>query len=127
MSATLYIARQYPRDVTMVCAYFSREVVQIHSSAQYAGQKSRRKRRQIYSAESSGSGLGHFGNCGYGSRRGYGRSYRRGRRGSVRNNIDDRGISDFNGINIFNPTRAFINKEWTALGSGVGQAHFTQQ
>ena len=51
--ATLYIAGQYPRDVIMVCTYFSREVARIHGSAQVDVQTSRRKRRQIYSAYSS--------------------------------------------------------------------------
>ena len=32
MVSTLYIAGKYPRDVTMVCAYFSREVARIHGS-----------------------------------------------------------------------------------------------
>ena len=39
MVYTLYIAGHYPRDVTMACAYFSREVARIHGSAQVAGQK----------------------------------------------------------------------------------------
>ena len=56
MAATSYIAGQYPCDVTMVCAYFSKEVSRIHGSAQVAGQTSRRKCRQIYSADSSGRG-----------------------------------------------------------------------
>ena len=47
MEATSYIAGKYPRDVTMACAYFSREVARIHGSAQVAGQMSRRKRPQI--------------------------------------------------------------------------------
>ena len=56
MSATSYIAGKYPRDVTMACAYFSRELARIHGSSQVAGQTSRRKRRQIYLADSSGRG-----------------------------------------------------------------------
>ena len=47
MAATSYIAGQYPRDVTMACAYFSREVARIHGSSQVASQTGRRKRRQI--------------------------------------------------------------------------------
>ena len=50
----------------MVCAYLSKEVAQIHGSAQVAGQTIRRKRRQIYSADSSGSGQGRLGNRGHG-------------------------------------------------------------
>ena len=36
-------------------------------------------------------------------------------------------MSDFNGIDISDPTRAFTNKEWTALVPGGGRAHVTQQ
>ena len=36
-------------------------------------------------------------------------------------------LSDFDGIDISNPTRAFTDKEWTTLGPGGGQAHVTQQ
>ena len=36
-------------------------------------------------------------------------------------------MSDFNGIDISNPTREFTDEEWTALGPGGGQAHVTQQ
>ena len=36
-------------------------------------------------------------------------------------------MSDFNGIDISNPTRAFTDKEWIALGPGGGQSHVTQQ
>ena len=35
-------------------------------------------------------------------------------------------MSDFNGIDISDPTRAFTDKEWTALGPGGGQDHITQ-
>ena len=127
MTATLYIAGKYPHDVTMACAYLSREVARIHGSAQVAGQTSRRKRRQIYSADSSGCGRGCFGNRGRGRRRVYGRSNVRGRRGSGRSNRDSRGMSDFNGIDISDPTHAFTNKEWTALSPGGGRSHVTQQ
>ena len=66
MAATSYIAGQYLRDVTMACAYFSREVARIHGSSQVAVQTSRRKRRQIYSVDSSGRGQGNIGNRGRG-------------------------------------------------------------
>ena len=36
-------------------------------------------------------------------------------------------MSNFNGIDISDPTCAFINKEWTTLGPGGGQAYVTQQ
>ena len=62
MEATAYIAGQYPCDVTMACAYFSKEVSRIHGSAQVAGQTSRHKRCQIYSVDSSGRSRGRFGN-----------------------------------------------------------------
>ena len=68
MAATSYIAGQYPRAVTMACAYLSREVARIHGSAQVAGQTDRCKRREIYSAYSSISGRGRFGNCARGHR-----------------------------------------------------------
>ena len=111
----------------MPCAYFYREVAQIHGSAQVAGQTSRRKKRQIYSAEIIGRGRGRFGNRGRERGRGYGSSNGRGRGGSGRSNRDTGGMFDFNGIDISNSTRAFTNKEWTALGPGGGQAHVTQQ
>ena len=122
MEATLYIAGKYPRDMTMACTYFSREVARIHGSAQVAGQTSCRKCRQIYSADSSGCGQGCFGNRGRGSGRGrgYGRSNGRVRGGIGWSNRDNRGMSDFNGIDISNPTRAFTDKEWTALSQGGG-------
>ena len=123
MAATSYIAGKYPRDVTMACAYFSREVARIHGSAQVAGQTNRRKRCEIYSSDSSGRGRGFFGNRG----QGFGRSNVRGRRGSGRSSRDSRAMSDVNGIDIFDPTRAFTNEEWTALGPGGGRAHITQQ
>ena len=66
MAATSYIAGQYPRDVTMAYAYFSREVARIHGSSQVAVQTSRRKRHQIYSVDSSGRGQGNIGNRGRG-------------------------------------------------------------
>ena len=110
MSYTSYIAGQYPRDVTMVCAYFSREISRIHGSAQVSGQTSRRKHRQIYSADSSGRGRGSFGNRGHGRGQGYGRSNGRCRRGSGRSNRDSGGMSNFNGIDISNPTCAFTDK-----------------
>ena len=47
MGDTLYIAGQYPRDMTISCAYFSREVFRINGSSQVDGQTSRRKRRKI--------------------------------------------------------------------------------
>ena len=62
MDFSLYIAGQYPCDVTMACIYFSREVSQIHGSAQVPGQTSCRKHCQIYSADSSGFGRGCFDN-----------------------------------------------------------------
>ena len=127
MEATLYIAGKYPRDVTMVCTYFSREVSRIHGSSQVSGQTSRRKRRQIYSEDSSGRGRGRFGNHGRRRGKGYGGSNGKGRRGSGRSNIDIEGMSNFNGIDISDPTCAFINKEWTTLGPGGGQAYVTQQ
>ena len=110
MEATSYIAGKYPRDLTMACTYLYREVARIHGSAQFAGQTSRRKRRQIYSADSSGRGWGCFGNRGCVCGREYERSNSRGRGGSGRSNIDIGGISDFKGIDISNPTRAFTNK-----------------
>ena len=109
LTATLYIAGQYPRDVTMACTYLSREVARIHGSAQVAGQTSRRKRRQIYSADIIGRGWGRFNNLGHGHGQGYGRSNGRGRGGSGRSNIDSEGMSDFNSIDISDPTRAFTN------------------
>ena len=111
----------------MACSYFSREVAQIHGSDQVAGQTSCRKRRQIYSADSSGHGQGRFGNHGRGRGRGYGRSNGRVCRGSDRSNRDSGGMSDFNGIDISDPTRACTNEEWTPLGPGGGRTHFTQQ
>ena len=36
-------------------------------------------------------------------------------------------MSDFNSIDISEPTCAFTNKEWTALGTGGGQTHITEQ
>ena len=56
-----------------------------------------------------------------------GRSNGRGRGGSGRSNRDSGGMSDFNGIDISDPTRAFTDKEWTTLGPGGRQAHVTQQ
>ena len=127
MAATSYIAGRYPRDVTMECAYFSRELSQIHGSAQVTGQMSLRKHRQIYSTDISGRGWGLFGNHG----RGHGRVYRRingrGRGRNGRSNRDRGGMYDFNGIDISNPTRAFTDEEWTTLGPGRGRAHITQQ
>ena len=111
----------------MACAYFSREVSRIHGLDQVAGQISRRKRRQIYSADSSGRDRGRFGNCGRGHGQVYGRSNGRGRGGSGQSNRDSEGMSDFNGIDISDPTCTFTDKEWTALGPGGGQAHVTQQ
>ena len=104
MAITSYIAGQYLRDVTMACTYFYREVSRIHGSAQIAGQTSRRKRRKIYSADSSGHGRGRLGNRARRRGRGYGRSNGGGRGGSGRSNRDIVGISDFNGIDISNPT-----------------------
>ena len=36
-------------------------------------------------------------------------------------------MSDFNSIDISDPTCAFTDKEWTALGPGGGLAHIIQQ
>ena len=36
-------------------------------------------------------------------------------------------MSDFNGIDILNPTCTFIDEEWTAIGPDGGQSHVTQQ
>ena len=36
-------------------------------------------------------------------------------------------MSDFNSIDISDPTRAFTDKEWNALGTGGGKFHITQQ
>ena len=127
MAATLYIAGKYPRDVTMVCAYFSRELSQINGSVQVAVQTSRLKRRQFFSADSIGRGQGCFGNRGRGRGQGYGWSNGRGRGGSGRSNRDSGGLYDFNGIDISDPTRAFTDNEWTALGPGGGQAHVAQK
>ena len=127
MAATSYIAGKYPRDVTMACAYFSREVARIHGSAQVAGQTNRRKRCEINSSDSSGRGRGFFGNRGRGRGRGYERSNGRGLGGSGRSNRDSVGISDFNGINISDRICPFTDKEWTALSPGGGRAHVTQK
>ena len=70
MAATSYIAGQYLRDVTMACAYFSREVARIHGSAQVSGQKSCCKQRQMYSSDSSGRGQVRFVNHSRGRGRG---------------------------------------------------------
>ena len=86
MDASSYIVGQYPRDVTMACAYFSKEVAQIHGSAPFANQTSRRKRCHIYSTDSSGCGRGSLGNRRRGRGRGYGRSNGRGRGGSGQSN-----------------------------------------
>ena len=127
MADTSYIAGQYPRDVTMACAYFSREVDRIHGSAQVAGQTNCRKRRVIYSTDSSGRGPDRFGNLGRGRGRGFGRSNGRGRGCSVWSSRDSGAMSDFNGIDISDPTCEFTNKEWTELGLGGGRSHITQQ
>ena len=123
MAATSCIAGKYFCDVTMLCAYFSREVARIHGSAQVAGQTSRRKRRKIYSADISGRGRCHFGNRGRGRRRGYGKNNGRGRGYSGRSHRDSGGMSNFNGIDISDPNCAFTDKEWTALVPGIGRAH----
>ena len=127
MAATSYISGQYPRYVTMACAYVYREVDRIHGLAQVAGQTSCLKRRQIYSADSSGRGRGRFSNRGFGRRKGYENRNGRGRKGSGLSNRDSGGMSEFNGIDISAPTRAFTNKEWTAPSPGGGKAHVTQQ
>ena len=111
----------------MACAYFSREVARIHGSTQVTGQTNCHKRRGIYSADSSGRSCGHFGNRGRGRGRGFGRSGVRGCGGSHYSSIGSRGVFDFNGIDISNPTHVFTDKEWTSLGPGGGRAHFTQQ
>ena len=36
-------------------------------------------------------------------------------------------MSDFNGIDISDSTRAFTDEEWTALGPGGGRVHVTLQ
>ena len=36
-------------------------------------------------------------------------------------------MSDFNGIDIFDPTRAFTDEEWTVIGPGGGRSHITQK
>ena len=77
--------------------------------------------------DSSGRGRGRFGNRRRGRRRGFGRSNGRGCVGSGRSSRDSGGMSDFNGIDISEPTRAFTDKEWTALGPGGGQAHIAQK
>ena len=125
MEATLYIVEQYISGVKMVCTYLPREISRIHGSVQVAGHTSRRKRCQIYLADSSGRGQGRFCNHGRGSGQGYGRSNGRGCGGSGRSNRDSGGMSDFNGIEIYDPNRAFTKEKWTALGPGGGRAHVT--
>ena len=110
IAATSYILGQYPRDVTMACTYFSKKVSRIHGSALVPGQTSRRKRRKIYSADSSGRGQGRFGNRRRRRGQGYGRSNGRGRGDSGRSNRDRGGMSYFNGIDISETNCAFTNK-----------------
>ena len=51
----------------------------------------------------------------------------RGRVVSGQSNRDSGGKSDFNGIGISNPTRAFTDKEWNALDPCGGRSHVTYQ
>ena len=127
MAATSYIAGQYLRDVTMACAYFSREVARIHGSDQVAVETNRPKRRGIYSADSGGSGRGHFFGRGCGRGQVFGRSDGRGRGGSGQSRGGSGGMSDFNGIDISDSTYAFTDEEWTAIGPGCERAHVTQK
>ena len=127
VAATSYIAGQYPRDVTMACAYLSREVARIHGLSQVDGETNRRKRRGIYSSESDGCGCGRFGVLGCGNGQVFGRSGGRGHRGSGQSSGGSGEMFNFNGIDISNSTRTFTNEEWTALGPGGGRAHVTQQ
>ena len=127
MAATSYIAGKYPRDATMACTYFSTEVARIHVPDQVAGQTNRRKRCGIYSADSSGRSRGHFDNRRRGRGQVFGRISRRGRGGSGQSSRDSGGMSDFNDIDISDPTRTFNEEEWTAIDTGNGRAHITQQ
>ena len=111
----------------MVCTYFSREVAWIQGSAQVSGQKNRHKRRVVYSADSGGRGRGRFGSRGRGHGQLLGRSGGRCRGGSGWSSRGSGGMSDLKCIDISDPTRAFTNKDWTALGTGGGRAHVTQQ
>ena len=127
MAATSYIAGQYPRDVKMACAYFSREVARIHGSSQFSGQTNRCKCQGIYSVDSGCCGRGRFGGHRRGCGQVFGRSVVRGHVGRGRGSGGSGGISDFNGIDISNPTCTFTDKEWTALDPGGGRAHVTQK